>query len=213
MICAYDKIYLENARNNLGIMLDYAVNVLEYELDTFWDIFLSSDISCRFSAGDASVLVGRSGVELALEVLGISGDYKAYVYPEFRTEEYWTGWALAYYQWITCLTFEQITDLIKIDEIRMLYSPYHEMDIRQFCDKVYDVYFERKPCTNLKSRRLLSGLSQSQLAKLTDIPVRTIQQYEQGQKDINKASFEYIISLSNILCCDPKLLMEVRKNW
>lgn len=68
-----------------------------------------------------------------------------------------------------------------------MYSPYHEMDIRQFCDRMSELYAERKTQSNLKRKRLAAGLSQSQLARLTDIPVRTLQQYEQGQKDINKA--------------------------
>ena len=49
---------------------------------------------------------------------------------------------------------------------------------------------------------------QDQLAKLTGIPVRTIQQYEQGQKDINRARAEYLIALSRALYCDPQLLLE-----
>ena len=56
------------------------------------------------------------------------------------------------------------------------------------------------------------GLSQSQLAKLTGIPVRTIQQYEQGQKDINKARAEYVITLARALYCDPQQLLEYNGN-
>ena len=124
------------------------------------------------------------------------------------SHRYWTGWALAYYQWYTCLSFSQITDLISIEEIRQMYSPYHEMDIRQFCDRMSELYAKRKKKTNLKQKRLLAGISQSQLAALSGIPVRTIQQYEQGQKDINKANAEYLISLSRVLCCDPQHLLE-----
>lgn len=81
----------------------------------------------------------------------------------------------------------QITEFVPIDEMLNMYSPYHETDIRQFCDKIWALYSERKSQTNLKRRRIAAGLSQSQLAALTGIPVRTIQQYEQGQKDIGKA--------------------------
>ncbi len=86
--------------------------------------------------------------------------------------------------------------------------PYHEMDIRQFCDALSEMYIERKTQTNLKYRRLQAGISQSQLATYSGIPLRTIQQYEQGQKNINKANAEYLISLSNVLCCEPELLLE-----
>lgn len=59
----------------------------------------------------------------------------------------------------------------------------------------------------LKMMRIKNGLSQSGLAKASGIPVRTIQQYEQGQKDLSKARAEYLIALSRALSCDPALLI------
>ena len=67
-----------------------------------------------------------------------------------------------------------------------------------------------QPPTRLKQMRIKNGLSQSELAKASGIPVRTIQQYEQRQKDINKARFEYIISLSAALNCEASMLLERR---
>ena len=192
MMNAYDRSYLERARISLGRMLDYAVYDLKYDLAVFWEMFLSSPVSKQFERGEVSVLVGKSGIELALMVTGKKKDYAKPFFSEGKSEEYWLGWALAYYQWKTCLSFSQITEFIPINEIRRLYSPYHEMDIRQLCDKLSERYAERKQQTNLKRKRLAANLSQSQLSKLTDIPVRTIQQYEQGQKNINKARAEYV---------------------
>ena len=208
MTNAYDRSYLERAMTTLGRMLDYAVYDLNYDLSEYWEMFLASPVSKQFERGEASVLVGKSGVELALMVTGKDKDYAEPSFSEGKSEEYWTGWALAYYQWKTSLAFSQITELIPIEEIRMMYSPYHEMDIRQFCDRITEVYVERKQQTNLKRKRLAAGLSQSQLANLTGIPIRTLQQYEQGQKDINKARAEYVISLSRALYCEPQMLME-----
>ena len=208
MMNAYDRIYLEKARVSLGRMLDYAVYDLKYDLTTFWEMFISSPVCRQFERGEVAVLVGHSGVELALMVCGKEKYYAKPFFSESRSEEYWLGWALAYYQWKTCLDFSQITEFIPIDEIRRMYSPYHEMDIQQLCDKLSELYIERKKQTNLKRRRLAAGLSQSQLATLSGIPLRTLQQYEQGQKDINKARVEYVISLSRTLCCDPQILLE-----
>lgn len=208
MTYAYDRIYLERARISLGRMLDYAVYDLKYDISVFWDMFLFSQVSKQFERGEVSVIAGKSGVELALLVCGKERDYVKAFFSEGRSEEYWLGWALAYYQWKTCLSFSQITEFIPINEMREMYSPYHEMDIRQFCDKLSEIYVQRKQHTNLKRIRLEAGLSQSQLAALTGIPVRTIQQYEQGQKDINKARAEYVIALSRALYCDPQMLLE-----
>ena len=53
----------------------------------------------------------------------------------------------------------------------------------------------------LKELRLNKGLSQSQLAQATDISVRTLQQYEQGNRDINGCRLKTLIKLSNVLEC------------
>lgn len=212
MINAYDRYYLERARISLARMLDYAVNDAGYKLTAFWNMFIVSDVSKEFEKGNVSVIAGKSGVELALMVLRIDKDYISPIYTEDKSKEYWTGWALAYYQWITCLSFSEITRYVSIEEIRSLYSPYHEMDIRQFCDKMNELIIERKHSSNLKIKRLAMGLTQTDLSQCTGIPLRTIQQYEQGQKDINKANSEYLIALSRALYCDPGLLLEkIRK--
>lgn len=211
MIHAYDKTYLEKARTALGRMLDFAVYDLKYDITDFFNLFLQSDIASRFESGDFSVLTGMSGVELAYEVLTQSGMIKERIKPHYtsnRSEEFWTGWALAYYQWETSLSFYEITQYIPITDILALYSPYHEMDIRQFTDKMNSLYKTAKPDTNLKCRRKLAGLSQRELAELADIPVRTIQQYEQRQKKINKAQAEYVVRLSKVLCCSVDDLLE-----
>ena len=53
------------------------------------------------------------------------------------------------------------------------------------------------------------GYTQAELAGRCDIPLKTIQQYEQRQKNINKAQAEYIIRLSKALCCEPADLLEM----
>ena len=128
--------------------------------------------------------------------------------PFDRTPEYWTGWALAYYQWNTGLRFSEIEHAIPIRTIWMMYDPYHEMDIRQFVDKLNEMYRNAKPETNLKTLRTLANLSQSELAAQTGISVRTLQQYEQRQKNINHAQTETLLRLSKVLDCTIEDLVE-----
>jgi DNA-binding transcriptional regulator YiaG len=211
MIVAYDKVYLEKARVCLGRMLDFAVYDLKYGLEEFFEIFISSGISELFGEGDFSVIAGKSGVELAYEVLERSGkDYQRIkpFYTSSRSEEYWLGWALAYYQWYSCRSFEEIVRLVPITEILAMYSPYHEMDIRQFADKMSELCRVAEPQTNLKLMRQRAGLSQSELSEISGVPLRTIQQYEQRQKNINKAQAEYLVMLARALCCEVEKLME-----
>lgn len=211
MMHAYDKTYLEKARTALGRMLDFAVYDLAYDATTFFELFLTSGVATRFEAGDFTLLAGMSGVELAYEVLEHSGIDRPRIKPNYtinRSEEYWTGWALAYYQWETAMRFSEIVRYIPIKDIIVLYSPYHEMDIRHFVDKMNDLYKAAKPDTNLKLLRKKAGLTQQELAEQSGIPLRTLQQYEQRQKNINKAQAEYLVMLSKALCCRMEELME-----
>lgn len=126
-----------------------------------------------------------------------------------KSSEYWCGWALAYFQWYTNLSFIQINKYIPINEILSFYSPYHEMDITHFCDKMIELYNERKNYSNLKNYRLLAGLSQKELASITEIPIRTIQQYEQKQKNINVAKTETVLKLAKALNSSVENLIEI----
>ncbi len=211
MIHAYDKIYLDKARVVLGRMLDFAVYDLNYDITEFFNMFLASGLAARFEKGDYAIIVGMSGVELAYQVLELTTGNTERIKPTYtvdRSEEYWAGWALAYYQWETALRFEEIIRYIPIAEIVKLYSPYHEMDIRQFCDKMDEQYRASKPETNLKTLRMKLGMSQRELAEASGVPLRTIQQYEQRQKNINKAQGEYLIMLAQALCCEVPDLIE-----
>ena len=211
MIRAYDKVYLDKARTALGRMLDFAVYDLKYDIADFFELFIKSGVAKRFETGDFAVIVGMSGVELAYEVLDQSGVESERIKPNYtasRSEEFWTGWALAYYQWETSMSFAEIVRYVPIKDMIALYQPYHEMDIRQFVDKVSAMYKAAKPETNLKLLRQKAGLSQRDLADLSGIPVRTIQQYEQRQKNINKAQAEYLVMLAKALCCEAGDLME-----
>ena len=208
MIHAYDKNYLSKAQNNLASMFDFAVYDLEEDLSLFYQKFLQSKICSQFERGESTIIVGKSGVELALDVIGDESLAAKYRPAANRTPEYWCGWALAYFQWQTNLTFREINNYIPISEVMALYSPYHEMDISQFCDKMLELYNFRKDNSNLKKLRQDAGISQSELAEISEIPLRTIQQYEQNQKNINAAKAETVIKLAKALNCSVEALME-----
>lgn len=211
MIHAYDKVYLEKARTSLARMLDFAVYDLKYDIEDFFVMFISSGIAARFEKGDFQIIAGKSGVELAYDVAEISGEDKRSIKPKYtanRSEEYWTGWALAYFQWETGLPFAEIVKFVPIRVVLSLYNPYHEMDIRQFADKMTELYKSAKQDTNLKIIRTKLNLTQKELSDISGVPVRTIQQYEQRQKNINKAQTEYLVMLSKALSCKVEDLLE-----
>jgi hypothetical protein len=176
MIHAYDKSYLSAAQKNLARMLDYLVNDLHYPLETAWQWFLISKMAFRFEQGDYSVLVGLSGVELARAVLEQAGEVVPMQKPSYaydRSPEYWTGWALAYYQWLTSLCFAEIEQAVSITKVRLLYTPYHEMDVRQFADKMNELYRAAKPETNLKAMpKSRMGMMRLRPASVLQPPIR-----------------------------------------
>ena len=208
---AYDKLYLEKARTSLGRMLDFAVYDLKYKASEFFALFIASGVAERFEQGDFTVLAGKSGIELAYLVLDEADVEYERLTPRFvagRSEEYWTGWALAYYQWFTAMRFADIIKAVPLEEISALYTPYHEMDIRHFVDKMNELCLTQRGETNLKRLRRQAGLSQRELAEKSGISLRTIQQYEQRQKNINKAQIDTLIPLSMALYCEVRDLLE-----
>lgn len=190
-------------------MFDFAVYDLDFHLEDFYRLFLQSELSHRFEEGDTSIIAGKSGVELALEIIGDDAKADKYKHVADRSPEYLTGWALAYFQWEINLKLGQIDNLIPITEIRTMYNPYHEMDISKFCDYMKTLCNERDSVSNIKKLRLSAGLSQSELSKISEVPLKTIQQYEQKQKNINAAKAETVIKLAKSLSCNVEQFMEI----
>lgn len=61
----------------------------------------------------------------------------------------------------------------------------------------------------LKQYRENNNLSQSKLAELSGVNLRTIQSYESGSKDINKAQALTLYKLANVLKCTIEELLEI----
>ena len=212
MMYAYDTNLFFKAQISCAWMFDYGVAVCGLALRDFYARFLASDISERFERGDSAVVAGMSGVEMAMKVIwdsepGIS--LPKSMFSIDRSPEYWLGWSLAYYQWSKNIPFRKITENVGIDSIANMYHKYHEMDIRQFADRLDEMRESAKKESSLKRLRTYAGLSQSELADMTGISVRTIQAYEQMQKNINNASIDYVYRISKALNCDIEMLLEL----
>ena len=63
--------------------------------------------------------------------------------------------------------------------------------------------------TNLKKHRTEKGFSQSQLAELAGMSLRTLQHYEQGERDINKAQGLILFNLAKALECTIEDLLDI----
>ena len=60
----------------------------------------------------------------------------------------------------------------------------------------------------IKELRVVSGMSQYQLSAKSGVNLRMIQYYEQGAKDIKKASGETILKLAQALGCSMEDIIE-----
>lgn len=212
MTPAYDETYLRPARASLARAFDYAVHDEQTDLDRFCSLFVSSGVARRFERGDARTIAGQSGVELAREVLSTASGYEptAARYAQDRSPEYWAGWSLAHYQWQTALPFERIFAAVPVDGIVLMYGKYHEMDVAHFTERMNERLHEAESTPRLKAFRLRAGMSQREVAERSGVPLRSVQQYEQRQKSINRASFDTVVALAKaVYCSDPTELMEV----
>ena len=211
MIHAYDEDYLYYAQNNLGHMVDFAINTCEYSLDEFFEMFRVSNVCKQFEEGNPSYLVGKTGCELArlviFEVKEKEIQENDIMYMD-RSPEYWLGWSLAYYVWEKNCRFDYIFRVIRPENLIGMYDTLHEADISKFVIQIDNKLKEYYDKSMLARLRTYANLSQSMLAEKSGINIRIIQSYEQGMRDINKAQFSTIVKLAKALNCDPIELLE-----
>ena len=62
--------------------------------------------------------------------------------------------------------------------------------------------------TRIQEYRKRIGMSQRALSEAAGVNLRTLQQYEIRDKDINKAAAEKVVALSRVLGCRPEDIME-----
>ena len=210
-IRAYDEMYLDTAQAILGHAVDFAVMTLGLEPDIFASSFVVSDISKQFASGNPRYVAGMNGCELAREILTSTNttfsDKEDAMYLD-KSPEYWSGWALAFYQWYSNRSFMEIINAVPLSEIIAMYSVYHEMDIMHFTEQMNTRIKKAYPNTKLKTMRINCGFSQSELAAKSGVALRQIQLFEQRQRDINNAAAITILQLSKPLHCKMEDLIE-----
>ena len=210
MNCAYDEMYLQQASRIMGDMFDYAVNTLELNLRDFFDMFIVSKMAYQFEIGNPTYIAGKNGCEIAKEVVERCTDN----YPDTedcmyidKSPEYWIGWSLAQYQWYRNIDYSVIDGCQPIEDMYGMYKTLHEADISLFIELMDKKVINNQYTNMLRRLRKYAGLSQSQLAMKSDVPLRQIQLFEQGKRDINKTQGETLRKLSTALNCQMEDLI------
>ena len=211
MTCAYLEMYRNRAQTVLGDALDYAVNCCKISGEDFVKLFCVSSVGRRMEKGEPYIITGKSGIEIAVDVISETTGKHIEAHSIVRSEqtmEYWIGWAVAYYQWYSSRRYIEIFQALSYDEFKKMYNTLHGADICEFVSAVDERIREYYKDTNLKRIRTSYGCTQAELARLSGVTLRSIQMYEQRNKNINKASAETLYSISKVLGCEIEDLIE-----
>ncbi len=130
---AYIEPYLKDVMRNLGVMSHFCINEYGLSPEKFSALFANSHVAEQISMGNPRFLTGLSGKEMADMLIASCVEIK----PKSNTSdtyqvspEYWAGWAMAYYQWFTAKSFNQMyADGQTYEKVLMMYHPMHEADL------------------------------------------------------------------------------------
>ncbi len=208
---AYSEMYLEDAMRNLGEMTEYAKEVCGLDLDTLFHMFTVSGYARRWEKGDPAVISGLSGTELCSRIIqkcGIEDREEKPALIRFETDEnYWTGYFIAYYQWKKRRSFQYIFSCLKEKDLLRLYPALHTASEEKGIEVIDRILTEKNSISRLQMYRKKLGLSQLQLAERSGVNLRTLQQYEVGRKELNKAAADTLFALAGTLGCRPEALI------
>lgn len=211
MTHAYQEIYLSKAQSVIGDAFDYAVNTCDIPGNDFVKLFIASSVRKRMENGEPAYLAGKSGIEIVREIVAETKGQELQTEPQEyfgRSKEYWIGWAIAYYQWYSGRKYSDIFKVLSFEDLQKMYYTLHEADITKFVDIVDSKIKEFFSETNLKRIRTAYGFTQAELAERSGVSLRSIQMYEQRNKNINKASADSMYSLAKALGCTMEDLIE-----
>ena len=212
---AYNEMYLQDAMQNLGEMMEYIAVACSMDMNTFFDRFIISGYAYAWEHGDPACISGMSGTELGRRVLESTEDSTG-VYPPALImydagEEYWCGWIMAYIQWRLNIPFRRIKKIIDFDGLTRIYPAMHTAPEERCVNHVLELMkmerSERNNISRLQFYRQQLGLTQKELAEAAEVNLRTLQQYETGSKDIARASVSSVIRLARVLEHSPEELI------
>ena len=133
---AYSEDYLWGAQRVLGDMLDFGVNTCQLDMDFIMNKFIESGIADNFAIGNPKYVAGMTGCEVLRTVLEKTGEENPkendIMYVD-KSPEYWTGGAVAYYQWYRNYKFQEIQSKVPVSEVVKMYI-LHEADVMKFVE-------------------------------------------------------------------------------
>ena len=149
---AYSDSLVMGAMENFGEMADSAVDLFGHPLDVFWEAFAASAVAREVEVGSPFAIMGKTGVELAVEVceqsgLAIPDDLRCLCQKPllFLSRAYWCGWILAFYQWHSGRSFSEISRRLPISTVQNMYGTYHEQSEERFAEAADEILSSPTP--------------------------------------------------------------------
>lgn len=212
----YPEELLEGVMSTLGKAFEFADKHLPGGLESFYDLFVNSAAARTLDGPDAQPKLGSSGIELVLSVCETStpGGLDTMLMNERRRPKElherakWCGKMLAYHQWDTASSLRTIAMYLSLADLYELYETERIASARVVSLKITETYAVRNTPTRLRYYRAEAGLTQANLAKISGVSLRSIQQYEQRKKNINHAQARYVLGLAQALSCQMEDLLE-----
>lgn len=201
MIHAYSELYIEGMMIKLGDMLEYACIDCGYDLDAFWQLFLRSRVSIGIENGNPKYIAGMSGVELAqivMEEVDYNTDFAEPSWNSNRSDIYWCGWVLAYYQWYCALSFKIISEKLTLRMLRKMYGTLHEADIHK-CIDVLDNMAIINVRHTVREWRQIRNWTQNELAQRAQVDISQIQRLEYGERKLENMTLKAALNIANAL--------------
>lgn len=210
----YHATWIDHVRTAMGDAVEYAVHRCNIPGQAFLDMFAAGSVSVRLEHGEPSYVAGRSGIEIAREVIAEATGQEPTAEPHAqygRSTAYWIGWASAGYQILSGFTYKEIYGVLTYEQLEQMYPTFHEADFTRFVDIVDRRMQEHYTQTNLKRIRTAYGCTQAWLAEHSGVSLRSIQMYEQRGKDINKAGADTLYRMARVLGCAMEDLLEAER--
>lgn len=115
---------------------------------------------------------------------------------------------LAYLQWRLGESFEDLLHVVPFDALRGLYYPWHEASEERVARLICDMAKKTPRQTKLAQARKRLKKTQQDLAYESGVSLRSIQMYEQRQRNINEASVTTVRDMAKVLHCSIEDILE-----
>ena len=215
----YPESQLKTTMSTLGKAFDFAVKHVPGGVEGFYDQFVHSSVARSFDGPGTTPAVSGSGIELVLAVTDGSTAQQGLdimLMSERRLSKdeldraRWCGEMLAFYQWDTGKTFQSISAYLSARDLMGLFPSCRVASPKVVSLRIEELFATTAASpTRLRTLRDKAGLTQAALAEASGVSLRAIQQYEQRQKDINKARAMSVYGLAKALGCRMEELLEV----